>query len=84
MHARYGDAGEIEVDQLIHKVGISVMTVTEEQAELARSAYRRFGNGRHAAGLNYGDCFAYAFAVSLNEPLLFTGNDLSKTDVKTI
>jgi ribonuclease VapC len=83
MQARYGDPGENEVDQFIHRLGVSIVPVTEEHAELARSAWRRFGKGRHPAGLNYGDCFTYALAVSLHEPLLFTGNDFSKTDVRT-
>jgi len=81
MLSRYGDAGEIEVDQFLHRLGIKVISVTEAHAELARSAYRRFGNGRHSAGLNYGDCFSYALASSLHEPLLYTGEDFSQTDL---
>jgi ribonuclease VapC len=81
MLSRYGDAGEIEVEQFIHQLGVKVIPVTEAHAELARSAYRKFGKGRHPAGLNFGDCFAYALAISLHEPLLFTGEDFSKTDV---
>jgi ribonuclease VapC len=49
---------------------------------LARQAYADFGEGRHPAGLNFGDCFSYALAIASGEPLLFKGNDFSKTDVK--
>jgi ribonuclease VapC len=51
------------------------------QALAAREAFRQFGKGRHAAGLNYGDCFAYALAKCRTEPLLFKGNDFSQTDL---
>jgi ribonuclease VapC len=61
---------------------ISVETVTLRQAELARAAYRDFGKGRHRAGLNFGDCFAYALAKELDEPLLFKGDDFRHTDVE--
>lgn len=81
MYSRYGDAGEVEVDQLLHRLKIAVVPVTSEQAELARTAYRKFGKGNHPAGLNYGDCFSYALAVSLNEPLLYVGQDFEKTDL---
>lgn len=84
MLARYGDPGELEVDQFIHRVGVTVVPVTEAHAELARTAYRRFRKGRHPARLNYGDCFAYALSVSLQEPLLFTGDELTKTDVQVV
>jgi ribonuclease VapC len=84
MLARYDDLGELEVDQFINRLGVTVVPVTEAHAELARSAYRRFGKGRHPAHLNYGDCFAYALAVSLQESLLFTGDDFSKTDVQVV
>jgi ribonuclease VapC len=56
--------------------------VTVQQAKLAREAYRDFGKGRHRAGLNFGDCFAYALAKDKGEPLLFKGNDFGKTDVE--
>lgn len=81
--ARYGDAGERELDVLLHRLGVEITPVTERHVEIARSAYRRFGKGRHSAGLNYGDCFAYALAHALDEPLLYVGNDFSRTDVKS-
>ena len=55
--------------------------VTAEQAHLARQAFHDFGKGRHPAGLNFGDCFAYALAKHTGEPLLFKGNDFKKTDI---
>lgn len=84
MYSRYGDAGELEVDQFIHRLNISIVPVSTEQAELARTAYRKYGKGIHSAGLNYGDCFSYALAISFQEELLFVGEDFSKTDVKTV
>lgn len=81
MYARYGDPGEREVDVFIHRLGLEVLPVTAEHADLAHSAYRRFGKGQHPAGLNYGDYFSYALSVALQEPLLFKGDDFSQTDV---
>ena len=82
MQARYGDHGEREVDLLVQRARIDVIAVTREHAELARVAFRRFGKGRHAAGLNFGDCFAYALSTALGEPLLFVGEDFARTDVR--
>lgn len=84
MLARFGDSGEAEIDQFVHRLGMTVVPVTPEQADLARSAYRRFGKGQNPAGLNFGDCFSYALAASLHEPLLFVGNDFSKTDLQSV
>ena len=55
--------------------------MSEEQAHVARQAYTDFGKGRHPAGLNFGDCFAYALAKVTGEPLLFNGKDFGKTDI---
>jgi len=77
-----GDAAAIrEFDLFFRRAGIVVEPVTFEQAQIARMAYRDFGNGRHPAGLNFGDCLSYALAKSLDEPLLFKGGDFSHTDV---
>ena len=84
IEARVGEAGGRELDLLVHKASIEVVAVDAEQAELARDAYRRFGKGRHPAGLNYGDCFSYALSQSVGEPLLFKGDDFRKTDVKVV
>jgi ribonuclease VapC len=69
-------------DDLLRDVGIRVESVTPEQAKIARQAYRDFGKGRHKAGLNFGDCFAYALAKEMDEPLLFKGDDFLHTDVE--
>jgi ribonuclease VapC len=74
-------AGSRQFDALIRRAGILIEPVTEEQAHIARQAYLDFGKGRHPAGLNFGDCFAYALAKTRREPLLFKGNDFSRTDV---
>jgi len=69
-------------DDLVRNVALRVETVTPKQAEIARQAYRDFGKGRHKAGLNFGDCFAYALAKELDEPLLFKGKAFTHTDVE--
>ncbi len=81
IEAQRGEAGGRELDLLMHRIAADVSSVTAAQAELARSAWRRFGRGRHPAKLNYGDCFAYALARHAGEPLLFKGDDFSSTDV---
>lgn len=81
IESRYGPVGGRELDLLMAKAGLSVQAVTAEQAEMAREAWRRFGKGRHAAGLNFGDCFSYALAKATGEPLLFKGDDFTRTDI---
>lgn len=71
------------LDDFVRNTRIVVEPVTAEQARLAREAYRDFGKGRHPAGLNFGDCFAYALAKDKGEPLLCKGNDFKRTDVET-
>lgn len=69
-------------DELVDTAELRVEPVTREQAGIARDAYRDFGKGSgHKAGLNFGDCFAYALAKSTGEALLFKGNDFSHTDI---
>jgi ribonuclease VapC len=70
-----------QCDALFRRVGIVIEPVTVEHAHLARQAFHDFGKGRHPAGLNFGDCFAYALAKHTGEPLLFKGNDFKKTDI---
>ena len=82
IESKLGEAGGRELDLLLHRAAVDVVAVDEEQAALARSAWRRFGKRRHVAGLNYGDCFAYALAVRRDEPLLFKGDDFAATDVR--
>ena len=71
-----------EFETLLRRAEIEILPVTFEHAQLARQAYRDFGKGQHPAGLTFGDCFAYAAAKALDEPLLFKGLDFSQTDVR--
>lgn len=82
VEARLGEAGGRELDLLLHRAGVDVVTVDADQAELARAGWRRFGKGRHRAGLNVGDLFGYALARTRGEPLLFVGDDFTETDVE--
>jgi ribonuclease VapC len=77
-----GDGGVRQLDAFLRTAGISIEPVSEEQALAARQAYSDFGKGRHAAGLNLGDCFSYALAKVSGEPLLFKGADFRKTDIR--
>ena len=81
IEARKGEPGGRELDTLIHKADVVVVPVDAEHVFEARRAYRRFGKGRHAAGLNFGDVFAYALARTAGEALLFKGDDFAKTDI---
>ncbi len=83
IEARKGESGARELDLLLHRAEIEMVSLTSEQVEIARSAWRIYGKGRHPAGLNIGDCCSYALAKSLDEPLLFKGGDFSQTDIKT-
>ena len=80
---RYGDPiASRRLDELLGRLSVVIEPVTEMQARIARDAYRDFGKGSgHRAGLNFGDCFAYALAHEMNEPLLFKGNDFGQTDI---
>ena len=71
-------------DDFFRTSRITIEAVTAEQAQIARQAYRDFGKGRHKAGLNLGDCFAYALAKELDEPLLFKGSDFRHTDIEAV
>lgn len=82
IEARLGDPGGRELDLWLHRAEVEIVSVDAEQTDMARRAWRRFGRGRHPAGLNYGDCFSYALAATHDEPLLFKGDDFTKTDVK--
>ncbi len=73
VESRGGAAAGHECDAFFDKAGIEWVPVTPEHAEAARRAWRRFGKGNHPAGLNFGDCFAYALARTAGEPLLFKG-----------
>ena len=84
IEARRGEAGGRELDLFLHRLDAVTVEVDEEQVEAARAAWRRFGKGRHPAGLNYGDLFAYALSRVSGEPLLYKGDDFSRTDVVAV
>jgi ribonuclease VapC len=67
--------------QLVEELDLEIEPVTSEHVRLAQLAYRTYGKGLHAAGLNFGDCFAYALAKASGRPLLFKGSDFAKTDL---
>jgi ribonuclease VapC len=81
LETRLGDAGGREFDLWLLKIAAEVVSVDAEQTDAARRAWRRYGKGRHAAALNYGDCFSYALALTRGEPLLFKGEDFAKADI---
>jgi ribonuclease VapC len=82
IEARYGEAGGEKLDELLYAAEIRIEAVTVEQVQVARQAYRQYGKGRHPASLNFGDCFAYALAKVLAQPLLFISNDFNQTDIE--
>ncbi len=82
MLGRYGEASEALLDRLLREIGAEVVPVGDDQVMIARDAALCFGRGRHAAALNFGDCFSYALSVARAEPLLFVGDDFAKTDVE--
>jgi ribonuclease VapC len=84
IEVRKGPAGGRELDLLLHRAQIDLVPFTEAQFEAARFAWRQYGRGNHPAGLNLGDCFAYALSKSSGEPLLFKGDDFARTDVKRV
>lgn len=84
VESQTGDAGSRQWDLFFRTAGISIDPVTEEQAYAARQAWSEFGKGRHPAGLNFGDCFAYALAKVSGEPLLFKGQDFRKTGIPAV
>lgn len=84
IEARKGEAGGRELDILLHRAGIRIIDLSAEQIDIARTAWRTFGKGRHPARLNIGDCCSYALARALGEPLLFQGDDFPKTDIDSV
>jgi len=82
IESRYGSDGVRDLDLLIAKARIALIAVDVEQGHIARQAFRQFGKGRHPAALNYGDCFTYALARSLAEPVLYKGGDFARCDIE--
>lgn len=81
IQARKGDKGHEALELLMLHAEIEAIPFSSSMSSLALEAWKKFGKSRHPAALNMGDCCAYALAVHLSEPLLFTGNDFSQTDV---
>lgn len=81
IEARLGAEGLRRLDRFLEIAAVEVEGFDTAQAKVARDGYSRFGKGRHPAGLNLGDCFSYALARVMGEPLLFKGQDFSQTDV---
>ena len=79
-----GEAGARELDLLLLRCAAEIVPFNAEQLAVARHAYRTYGKGRHAAGLNYGGCFSYALSATSGEPLLCKGGDFAKTDAKLV
>ena len=81
VESRAGNRGLEQLDALLERATIEVVPVTVDQVRAARRAWREFGKGNHPAGLNFGDCFAYALALTTGETLLFKGDDFTHTDI---
>jgi len=73
-----------ELDRLLARIAATIVPFDDHQSEIARDAFARFGKGRHRAGLNFGDCAAYALSIAEAEPLLFKGTDFGATDVEVV
>ena len=84
IEARKGESGGRELDLLLHRTQVDIVPLNADQMALARSAWRRFGKGRHAASLNLGDCCTYALSKYAGYPVLFKGDDFSQTDLQVV
>lgn len=82
IEASRGYDGLRDFDLLLAVAAIELIPVDSEQAHIARQAFRQYGKGRHKAGLNFGDCFAYALSKTTCLPLLFKGKDFAQTDIE--
>ena len=82
--SRTGEEGLRDLRDFCARGDVETAAFGPEHLDLAIDAFRRFGKGRHPAGLNLGDCFSYALAMATGEPLLFKGDDFSRTDVKRV
>ena len=84
IEARKGEAGGRELDLFLHRARIEITALNSDQVEIGLSTWRKYGKGNHPAGLNIGDCCAYALAKYSGEPLLFKGKDFSQTDIRSV
>jgi ribonuclease VapC len=82
MVGRFGLRGAEKLDALLDSLAATIIPFDDHHAAIARAAFARYGKGRHPAGLNSGDCAAYALAIAEAEPLLFKGTDFGATDVQ--
>ena len=82
MIGRRGASGAARLDRLLDTIGATIVPFDDHHAMIARDAFVRYGKGRHKAGLNFGDCAAYALAMAEAEPLLFKGTAFGATDVQ--
>jgi len=82
VEASFGEIGGRDFDLFLSEAEVNVVSVDREQVEIARSAWRKYGKGRHRAALNFGDCFVYALAKTTGEPILAKGNDFALTDIQ--
>ncbi len=81
LEARRGESAGREFDLFVVRANLQIIPLDAEQADLARSAWRKYGKGRHPAALNFADCFSYALAKATGEPLLAKGTDFASTDI---
>ncbi|MBY0491843.1 MAG: type II toxin-antitoxin system VapC family toxin [Gemmatimonadaceae bacterium] len=81
---RFGANGDLLLDEFLRDFRVEAVAFDAEQLRCARDGARRFGRGRHAAALSYGDCFSYALATTRGLPLLYVGNDFASTDVSAL
>ena len=84
LEARRGESAGREFLLFMHDAKFDVISVDSEQMDVARLAWRKYGKVHHPAGLNFGDCFAYALAKVLDEPILFKGDDFKQTDLTSV
>jgi ribonuclease VapC len=83
VEGRKGAAGRLHLEAFLRALDADVVAATADHAEIAIEAFRKFGKGRHPAGLNIGDCFSYALAAATGQPLLFRGDDFARTDIRS-
>lgn len=82
LEARRGESAGREFDLFLSQAQVEIVPVDAEQVEIARAAWRKYGKGKHPAALNFGDCFAYALAKVVGEPLLAKGDDFVHTGIE--
>ncbi|HSU34152.1 MAG TPA: type II toxin-antitoxin system VapC family toxin [Propionibacteriaceae bacterium] len=84
VEARQGPEAATDLAMLLDRIGVVTVPFDDDQARSAVAGWRRFGKGRHPAGLNLGDCFAYALAKTTAGALLFKGGNLAQTDIASV